>query len=94
MLADFRVFRPYGDFVLGNYIDVVVVVYDHVCGCCVLIIHGDKLMCRKHMVVCMYAGWPNGGDALMLFLVFILSLLLLFLLILVVVVFLLFMVTF
>ena len=49
-----------GDFVLGDYIDDVVVVYDHVCGCCVLIIHGDNLMCRKHMVVCMYVGWPNG----------------------------------
>ena len=42
----------------------------------------------------MYAGWPNGGDALMLFLLFIILLLLLLLLLLVVVVLFLFMVTF
>ena len=77
----------YVDLVLCDYVEHVVVVYEHVCCCCVLIFHGDVVMSRKYMFVCRCAVWPNGGDALMLFLVFILLLLLLFLLILVVVVF-------
>ena len=67
MLADFRVFKPYVDFVFGDYIDHVVVVCDDVYCCCVHAFNGDILVFRNYMVVC-YAVWPNGDGALMLLL--------------------------
>ena len=82
------------DVVLGDYSDDVVVVYDHVCCCCVHAFHGDVLMCRNYMVVlCMQVGRVSGG-VWMLFVLLIMLLLLLLWLLLVVVVLLLFMVMF
>ena len=45
MLAENLGFMCSCDFVLCDYNDDVCVVYVHVCGCCVLFNHGDKLMC-------------------------------------------------
>ena len=54
------------DVVFGDYSDDVVVVYDHVCGCCVHALHGDVLVCRKHMVGCMLqVGRKDDGDMML-----------------------------
>ena len=46
------------DFVLDDYIDVVVVVCGHVCCCYVCGDCGDILVCRK----CMIVGYSVGAE--------------------------------
>ena len=77
VLADSRVCCELVDFVCVDFDDDVVVVYGHVCCCCAWIYHGDLLVYRHNMFVCMSAVGRLGMWCMMLFLLVIMLLLML-----------------
>ena len=51
--------------------DVVVVVYEHVCCCYTCILHGDLLVYRDDMFMCIGVGGRLGYVVMMLFVLFV-----------------------